>query len=221
MSVNTAKDRPAPPVAKARGNLSRAFWVRQVLNWHWISAAISLVGMLVFAITGITLNHAGDIPSKPVVQAQTRTMPETVARALATAPDLDRQPLPAEVSRWADATFNTRTVGREAEWSPDDVYVAMPRPGGDATLTIDRVTREVTHEDAWRGWVAYFNDLHKGRNTGAWWAWFIDLFAVASIVFSLTGFVLLWLKAGPRPSTWPLIGVGIVAPALVALFLIH
>jgi len=32
--------------------------MRQTVRWHWISAAICLVGMILFAITGVTLNHA-------------------------------------------------------------------------------------------------------------------------------------------------------------------
>jgi hypothetical protein len=39
----------------------RAFWLRQLHQWHWISSAICLVAMLVFAITGFTLNHAAQI----------------------------------------------------------------------------------------------------------------------------------------------------------------
>ncbi|MBU2328652.1 MAG: PepSY-associated TM helix domain-containing protein, partial [Alphaproteobacteria bacterium] len=38
-----------------------AFWVRQFHTWHWMSSAICLVGMILFAVTGITLNHAGSI----------------------------------------------------------------------------------------------------------------------------------------------------------------
>ena len=30
---------------------SRAFWLRQMRQWHWISAAVCLIGMLVFALT--------------------------------------------------------------------------------------------------------------------------------------------------------------------------
>ena len=56
-----------------------------------------------------------------------------------------------------------------------------------------------------RGWVAYFNDLHKGRNTGIAWTIFIDVVAVAVLFFSLTGLVLLWIQARQRTSTWPLV----------------
>ena len=46
---------------------SRAFWLRQMRQWHWISAAVCLIGMLLFAVTGITLNHSGTIEARPVV----------------------------------------------------------------------------------------------------------------------------------------------------------
>jgi hypothetical protein len=69
--------------------------------------------------------------------------------------------------------------------------------------------------------VSYLNDLHKGRNTGDAWFWFIDAFAVACVVFTLTGLLLLQLHARHRPSTWPLVGASLAIPLLLALFLIH
>jgi hypothetical protein len=45
----------------------RSFWLKHLHRWHWISAALSLVGMILFAATGITLNHAGEIEATPRV----------------------------------------------------------------------------------------------------------------------------------------------------------
>ena len=84
-----------------------------------------------------------------------------------------------------------------------------------------RATGKVEAETTWRGWVSYLNDLHKGRNTGDAWFWFIDAFAVACVVFTLTGLLLLQLHARHRPSTWPLVGASLAIPLLLALFLIH
>ncbi|MEB0160925.1 PepSY-associated TM helix domain-containing protein, partial [Pseudomonas sp. AH2 (2023)] len=56
-------------------NAKRSFWLKQLHSWHWISAAGSLVGMILFAITGITLNHAAQIPAEPVVKEATATLP--------------------------------------------------------------------------------------------------------------------------------------------------
>ena len=39
----------------------RMLLYRTMHSWHWISAAICLAGLLLFCITGITLNHAGVI----------------------------------------------------------------------------------------------------------------------------------------------------------------
>ena len=103
----------------------------------------------------------------------------------------------------------------------DEVYVALPGPGRDAWVSIDRQTGEVTSERTDRGWVSYFNDLHKGRNSGAAWFWFIDLFAAACVIFTLTGLLLLQLHARHRPSTWPLVALGTAIPLVIALFLIH
>ena len=53
------------------------------------------------------------------------------------------------------------------------------------------------------------------------WFWFIDVFAVACIVFTVTGLLLLQLHARHRPSTWPLVATSLLVPLILALFLIH
>src|SRR5690554_7268741 len=42
-------------------------WLGTLRQWHWVSSALCLAGMLLFAVTGITLNHAGVIESRPQV----------------------------------------------------------------------------------------------------------------------------------------------------------
>ena len=74
-----------------------------------------------------------------------------------------------------------------------EIYVSLPRPGGDAWLSIDLATGEAQYERTDRGWIAYLNDLHKGRNTGSPGRLFLDIFAVACVVFCVTGLVLLQL----------------------------
>ena len=110
---------------------------------------------------------------------------------------------------------------RPAEWSPEEAYVSMPSPGADAWLSIDRETGAVEFERTARGAVSYLNDLHKGRNAGPAWGWFIDVFAIATLVFCITGLFLLYLHARQRRMTWPLVGLGLLVPLLIALLLIH
>jgi hypothetical protein len=211
----------APAKPKAALNAKRSFWLKQLHQWHWISAAISLVGLFLFAVTGITLNHAASIPATPVVSEQTATLPAPLVERLEAFPEDTTDPVPDAVARWASDTLNVSIAGRRTETTPEEVYVALAEPGGDGWLTLDRATGEAVHERTTRGWVAYLNDLHKGRNTGAVWFWFIDVFAVACIVFAVTGFGLTWLHARQRPSTWPLLGLGLLIPVVIALIFIH
>ena len=61
----------------------------------------------------------------------------------------------------------------------------------------------------------------KGRNTGAAWRWFIDVFAVACLVFTVSGLFLLQMHARQRRSTWPWVALGLLLPALIALLFVH
>jgi len=200
---------------------SRAFWLRQMRQWHWISAAVCLIGMLLFAVTGITLNHAAQIEAKPSVVTRDEQLPADLIAALKAEVAKGKALLPSSLQSWLSERMSVDVRGRDAEWSPEDIYVSLPRPGGDAWLSIDRESGEVRYETTDRGWISYLNDLHKARNTGAAWSWFIDIFAIACVVFCITGFVLLYLMAGARRSTWPLVALGFVVPALLAIFFIH
>jgi hypothetical protein len=107
------------------------------------------------------------------------------------------------------------------EWSADELYVPLPRPGGDAWLRVDLASGAVEYELTDRGWISYLNDLHKGRHTGVVWMWFIDIFAAACLIFSLTGLLILKFHATSRPTTWPIVGLGVLIPLLLALLFIH
>jgi hypothetical protein len=194
-------------------------WLGTLRQWHWISSALCLVGMLLFAVTGITLNHAGQIEAKPQITSQQAQLPAELQTALQEkAPS---QGLPLALRQWLENELSIRLDGRDAEWSDGELYIGMPRPGGDAWLSLDIESGELEYERTDRGWIAYLNDLHKGRNTGTAWSWFIDIFSVACVVFSLSGLLLLQRYAPNRPSTWPLIGLGLVIPVLLAILFIH
>ena len=213
------------PNAHAPGDIAssqqrRGFWLRTLHQWHWISSAVCLVGMLLFAVTGITLNHAAKIEGDPRVMARTLTLPAAQRAALAVRAD-GEAPLPPATATWLADQLGQRIGTRAAEWSSEEVYLALPGPGRDGWISIDKATGEVEFERTDRGWISYFNDLHKGRNAGPAWGWFIDVFAGACVVFTVTGLFLLQMHARQRPSTWPWVGLGLVVPVLLALLFIH
>jgi len=189
--------------------------------WHWMSSAVSLIGLLLFAITGFTLNHAADIEGSPVVtQGSAQMPPALLTRLKAAIPDTEKAPLPADVAAWVEDSFPVKARA-EAEWSADEVYLPAPRPGGDAWVAIDLATGAASSEVTSRGWISYLNDLHKGRNSGGEWSLFIDIFSFACLVFAITGLFLLQLHSAKRKSTWPLVGLGLAIPAAIAVIFIH
>jgi len=208
-------------VKSAAAQHRRSFWLKQLHQWHWISAAVSLIGMLLFAITGITLNHAGQIEAEPKVVSRKATLPPELLAVLAKGPEEGKRPLPVQLEPFLDEAVGADVAGREGEWSADEVYVALARPGGDAWVSIDRETGAVEHEKTTRGAISLLNDLHKGRNTGKAWSWFIDIFAAACVIFTVTGLILLQFHARARPLTWPLVGLGLVAPILLVILFVH
>jgi hypothetical protein len=189
-------------------------------TWHWVSAAVSLSAMLLFAITGITLNHAASISATPVVVDKDAVLPAPLLATLPKAPAAGA-PLPAPVAAAVARTVGVDPSRHAGEWSDSEVYVALPRPGGDAWVSIDRMSGKISAETTDRGWISYLNDLHKGRNAGSAWFWFIDIFAVACVLFTLTGLLLLQLHARHRPSTWPLVALGLALPVLIAIVFLH
>ncbi len=204
----------------------RAFWLRHLHNWHWISSAICLIAMILFAITGFTLNHAADIEAHPQVTRKQGNLPSDLAQSLAAQVSTRQnkgadQTVTKELSLWFESNQQIDIHGKSAEWSPEEIYVALPRPGGDAWLRVSLDTGEFEYELTKRGTIAYLNDLHKGRNTGKAWSWFIDIFAVACLIFCITGLFLLKMHANSRALTWPMVALGVVVPLMLAIMFIH
>src|SRR5690554_2728327 len=113
-----------------------------VRQWHWISSAVCLAGMLLFALTGITLNHADSIPAQPTVQTLETPVPEALLATLSLAEAGETSPgeapLPAELRQWLAQELDLHIrAGAMAEWSEFDLYLPLPRPGGDAWLSLD------------------------------------------------------------------------------------
>ncbi len=212
---------PAPAPSAARLSSARAFWLKQLHQWHWISASVSLIGLILFAITGFTLNHAARIPAEAVVVERTATLPAPLLKRLGDFPAETTDPVPEAVARWAEGALDISIAGRATETTEAEIYVALPRPGGDGWMTLNRQTGEALVEVTTRGPIAYLNDLHKGRDTGAAWSLFIDVFAGACLVFALTGLALLVLHARNRRMTWPLVSLGLLIPLILALIFIH
>jgi hypothetical protein len=188
--------------------------------WHWISAAVCFASLTLFTVTGITLNHAGAIGAEPVVASGNAQLPDDLHAQLRKQSDSVEQDAALFID-WAEGAFDLSLRGATAEWSAEELYLSAPGPGRDAWVSIVVASGAAKFEATDRGWVAYFNDLHKGRNTGIAWTIFIDVIAIAVLFFSITGLVLLWIQASQRTSTWPLVGGGVAIVVALMVFFAH
>jgi hypothetical protein len=186
--------------------------------WHWISAAVCFAALILFTVTGITLNHASAISATPAVATGDARLPENLRVLMVSG---TQSAPPAQVTAWVEDAFDISLRGAIAEWSEEELYLSAPGPGRDAWVSIDLASGAAKFETTDRGWVAYFNDLHKGRNTGVAWTIFIDVVAIAVLFFSITGLVLLWIQARQRTSTWPLVGGGVVLIVVLMVLFAH
>lgn len=188
------------------------------MKWHWISSALSLIGMLFFAATGITLNNAGYLESSvPAVIQHSATLPPHILLQINT----QKPALPDSLKAWVRESWGIALAPKSMEWRDEEVFVELKRPGVDASLSIDRKTGVMQYEADDHGWVAFFNDLHKGKNAGPVWGWFINLIGLGCLIFSITGLLILQVHAKSRWSIWPITGLGLVLPLLAVLLFVH
>ena len=154
-------------------------WIRWL---HIYGSMFGLCATLLFAVTGLTLNHADWFErAEPFV----RKFDGTLDRALL-GTDVDKLAV-AEKLRAAH-----HLQGMVSEFAIEDTQclVVWKGPGYSADATIDRATGGYHVEEAKKGWMAVFDDLHKGRDCGSAWSLIVDASAIVLAFLSVTG---LWL----------------------------
>ena len=203
--------------------------MKQMHTWHWISSAICLICMILFTITGITLNHASFFESKPEEKVVETVIPQEVLASLQHQTERAIEQGSLENLEFSNGFItyledkiphDLSLLKEQPDWSEEEIYIQKPLPGGDVWMSVDIPSGELVYMHTDRGIIAWLNDLHKGRNTSLVWIWFIDIFAIATLIFCLTGLVLLQLHSKNRPSTWYVTAAGIIVPAILAIFLI-
>ncbi|WP_027882327.1 PepSY-associated TM helix domain-containing protein [Meiothermus rufus] len=150
-----------------------------IRSLHLYASMASLLVVLFFAATGITLNHpdwafgntakshtyTGTLPAGWKVGDQVNWL--EVAESLRAAHGL-RGRVSDTFAEGDEASISFRGPGYAAD--------AFIQPDGQYTL---KVTLQ--------GPVAVLNDLHKGRDAGSAWAWVIDLSGGFLLLVALTG----------------------------------
>ena len=177
-------EEPAVPRDAARRRRPLRLRVHSLLRWlHIYTSMVSLLVVLFFAATGVTLNHPAWLAGERTDEL-TGTLPATWK----TTQGID----------WLVVAEHLRSAhgvhGTVADRTADDRQAALTfrAPGYSADCFID------VHDGSYRLTVSYqgalgvLNDLHRGRDSGGTWAWLIDVTGVFLVLLSLTGLGLLF-----------------------------
>lgn len=170
------------PVARHRRPLRLR--VHSALRWlHIYTSMASLLAVLFFAATGVTLNHPDWLAAE-----STRDYTGQLPAGWKTAQGVD----------WlvvSEHLRNTNGVrGAVTDRSADDAQGALTfkAPGYAADAFITMADGQYRLTVSYQGVVGVLNDLHRGRDAGGAWAWLIDVVGVFLVVLSVTGLGLLW-----------------------------
>ncbi|GAB3530488.1 PepSY-associated TM helix domain-containing protein [Photobacterium alginatilyticum] len=178
-------------------NKAVQLWARRL---HiYISMALLLI-VLFFSVTGITLNRPElFVKSQPAVEELTLLLPDSLLQS-GKAPFVpSEQRFLTYLQQYADmsgtpSAMEVFTDVEEGGLLEGEISLDYKGPGFNATVFVDLTTKEAVIEKSHYGVVAVLNDLHKGRNSGEVWKWFIDITALLMVLFVFTGVCLLLPK---------------------------
>ncbi|MFN8052579.1 MAG: PepSY-associated TM helix domain-containing protein [Acidimicrobiales bacterium] len=185
-------------------------WFRWV---HVYTSMISLVLVLFFGLTGLTLNHPdwtfGDA-------ATTTTKSGNMSFDVARNSTVDY----LRVSEFLRNKYGISADVSDYSTTGDQGSISYRAPGysADATFSVSTGAYRLTVEQ--QGFVAVMNDLHKGRDADGSWKWVIDVVAGFLVLISLTGLGLqLFLRRRRRSAVLVALGGAVIAVVFALLTL--
>jgi hypothetical protein len=167
--------------------------IRVVSHWGLLlHIYISMAGfslVLLFAITGLTLNHQDFGWGDPKLTSSQMDMP----MELLTNPDR------TAISNQIRGALGIRSQMTDYHEDADQIQVTFAVPGRRTAVTIDRLNGKGEVEAVNRGILGKIDDLHKGFDSGPVWYWLIDITAIILTISSISGMItLLSLRARRR-----------------------
>lgn len=175
------RDVTAPGRGKSRSwKSSHTKWSRLI---HVYTSMISMLIVLFFGLTGITLNHPDwTFGSAPVTTTTTGMLP---AEAFTD----DRIEF-LIVSEHLRSEHGVEGQVSDFGETNTEATIRYKNPGYTADVFFDPATGDYTLTEIEQGWLTVMNELHKGRDGSPMWRWIVDISGALLVVISLTGLYL-------------------------------
>ena len=224
-SPTKALDKKNKPHSRPAKNNVKKYWywtktsvakkMFSICRWLHIYVSTALFSLLIFfCFTGITLNHAAFFSGEGEQQLKIAPLPQNLMSSLNRDEDLALFKL---------QTYVENIIGLEDVRSIDidkevgEISFDYPIPAGYVFVTVYLDVGEIEIEQKSGSLVSLLNDLHKGRHSGEFWSWLIDISAGLMLVFSMTGLVILLQNNKRRAKGIFYILLGSIAPWLAYL----
>ena len=146
----------------------------------YVSMAL-LTLMIFFSITGVTLNHPEWFAEDEAEVSEADFILSTTLLSI------EQQGALLDVLQKKGHLHGGRLV---IERDESELFISDKSPGQHISITVELMNGETYVEVTNYGVWALLNDLHKGRNSGAFWRLILDLSAALIIIFSLSGLIL-------------------------------
>ena len=164
--------------------------IRDINVWaRWLHTYLSMFGLaalLLFSVTGITLNHPDWLAGEPQVQ---RIDGELNPAWVAVSDSIPVARL--EIVEHLRNAHNIKAGLNDFYMDERECSISFRGPAYVADAFIDRSTGSYVLLVTASGFIAILNDLHKGSDAGGVWTVVIDIAAISMILISLTGFVMI------------------------------
>lgn len=150
----------------------------------WLSA-FAFIALFFFALTGLLLNHTDWFKSSHEEQTQTLTLPKALLV------EISKQENPSdELLKYIRSQQSIVGRYQSSEVMDGEVMIHLESPAGvtDVWAMLDSGEVEITTKAA--DTVSLIKDLHRGKNSGLAWSWFIDIASIVILILSVAGFIL-------------------------------
>ncbi|MDO8364704.1 MAG: PepSY-associated TM helix domain-containing protein [Actinomycetota bacterium] len=195
-AVPTGRDASPPRRRTAATNR----WMRWL---HVYTSMISLIVVLFFGITGLTLNH----PSWTLGDEAERS---TFTGTLPVELEPDASDYFFSISEFMRDTYDVGGSVTDHGLNGNVGTISYKAPGYAADLFFQVDTGEYELVIQQQGFVAVMNDLHKGRDAQSSWKWVIDVSAILLVVVALTGLGIQLFQRKRRIRAVVVAGAGLV-----------
>jgi hypothetical protein len=202
----SAGPEPRPAARKRSTKAQWNVWLRTV---HTYTSMISLLIVLFFSVSGITLNH-------PEWTLGIREVKRTVSGTMSPGWIEQGKVNWLNVAEELRAAQSLKGRAGNTTLNGDEADISFLAPGYSADAFIDTQTGKYTVNVLEQGGLAAFNDLHRGRDAGTGWRWAIDLSGLALTVISLTGIGILMFLKKTRRAALIVMAVGLVLTGALA-----